>query len=264
MAWKLEYLDIILAPLAFGLMIAYNVQLYFRFSRHPESTVMGVNNRARRAWVREIMRDNDKKNILAVQTLRNSIMGSTLLATTAILLSSAVAAFLASSYDVRKPIHNAIVGAESSSSVAIKYICLMTGFLLAFLCYVQAVRYTNHVNFIINVPVQGDITPDYVADILEKGSNFHTMGTRAFYCMIPVLLWLFGPISLLVSVIILVPIWYVLDCAHNLDDKKAKSKTNGRLSIAGNGDTRRESCDHLSRSEPGTEERDPPPVCGLC
>ncbi|KAL3693071.1 hypothetical protein R1sor_006722 [Riccia sorocarpa] len=258
MAWKSDYLDIILAPLAFGMIIAYNVQLYFRFRRNPESTVMGVNNRARRAWVREIMRDNDKKNILAVQTLRNSIMGSTLMATTAIILSSAVAAFLASSYDIKKPIRGAILGAQGSSALVIKYMCLMAGFLLAFLCYVQAVRYTNHVTFIINIPSDDGMTPDYVADILEKGSNFHTAGTRAFYAMIPVLLWVFGPIPLFASVIILVPVWYVLDRAHNSDGKTTNQK--GRLSDSWNGHRRRKSCDHFSSSEPGTDERYPEPV----
>jgi hypothetical protein len=42
------------------------------------------------------LQDNDKKNILAVQTLRNNIMGSTLMATTAILLCSATAVFMSS------------------------------------------------------------------------------------------------------------------------------------------------------------------------
>ncbi|KAL2643715.1 hypothetical protein R1flu_011302 [Riccia fluitans] len=212
MAWNTNYLDLTLSPAAFLLMMAYNVHLYMRYKRNPMSTIMGVNNRARRAWVRSIIQDNDKKNILAVQTLRNSIMGSTLLATTTILLSSAVAAFLASSYEVKEKINSATLGSKSAVSLTLKYMGLLAGFLTAFLCYVQSIRYTNHVNFNINLPeYKGEMTADYVADILERASNFHTAGTRAFYMTIPMLMWIFGPVPLFVSTVVLVPIWYHLD-----------------------------------------------------
>ncbi|KAL3696748.1 hypothetical protein R1sor_010824 [Riccia sorocarpa] len=212
MAWSTYYLDLTLSPAAFLVMLGYSLQLYIRYKRNPMSTIMGVNNHARRAWVRSIIQDNDKKNILAVQTLRNSIMGSTLLATTAILLSSAVAAFLASSYDVKEKVNSATLGSQTAVSLAVKYMALLAGFLAAFLCYVQSIRYTNHVNFNINLPeYKGDMTIDYVADILERASDFHTIGTRVFYMTIPMLMWIFGPLPLFVSTIVLVPIWYHLD-----------------------------------------------------
>ncbi|KAG6557079.1 hypothetical protein Mapa_001005 [Marchantia paleacea] len=188
-------------------------------------------------------------------------MGSTLLATTAILLSSAVAAFLASSYDIEAQINSSIVGSQNNVSLSIKYMTLLAGFLTAFLCYVQAVRHTNHVNFIINVPINGTITPEYVADVLERGANFHTIGTRAFYVTIPLLLWLFGPIPFFASAAILVPIWYSLDAAQDTEAQKTK---NAQLKSFNAGVLDNEPTVHsLSHTISLTAEKGPLPVCSM-
>ena len=81
----------------------------------------------------------------------------------------------------------------------------------------QCVRYTNHVAFLVNIPVgplAPGLTPDYVGSVLARSSNFYTFGTRAFYCAFPFLLWLFGPIPMFVSSILLVLLLYHFDTAH--------------------------------------------------
>ncbi|KAG6554655.1 hypothetical protein Mapa_003673 [Marchantia paleacea] len=217
--------------------------------------------------------DNEKRNILAVQTLRNSIMGSTLLATTAILLSSAVAAFLASSYDVKQRISSSVLGSQSAVSLGGKYMVLLSGFLSAFLCYVQSVRYTNHVNFNINLPDKS-VTPDYVADVLERAANFHTIGTRAFYMTIPLLLWLFGPIPFFASTIVLVPTWYHLDSAIEPESRTAGSVEQGRgeslkkandlVSAVVSSDKDRRPVSRPAPFTPHIHDEDVCPVCHAC
>ncbi|CAI9289198.1 unnamed protein product [Lactuca saligna] len=88
MEWKKCYLDMILVPLSFMITIGYHLWLWQKVRTKPLSTIIGTNNYGRRLWVSTIMKDNEKKNILAVQTLRNTIMGATLMATTSILLCS--------------------------------------------------------------------------------------------------------------------------------------------------------------------------------
>ncbi|CAI5510822.1 unnamed protein product [Closterium sp. Naga37s-1] len=181
-------------------------------------TVIDVNHLNRRAWVYSIMKDVDKKSILAVQTLRNHIMASTLLATTAIILSSGIAAFItsAATADVKASVFAVTLGSRAPAVVAVKFISIFLCFLFAFVCHVQSIRYTNHVNFLINIPLgpqaQG-LSPDYVAAVLARGSNFYTIGTRAFYCAFPLLLWLFGPIPMLLSSLLLVVMLYHFDTA---------------------------------------------------
>ncbi|KAI7725160.1 hypothetical protein M8C21_013906, partial [Ambrosia artemisiifolia] len=113
---------------------------------------MGANAHARRVWVSTIMKDNEKKHILAIQTFRNTIMGLTLMATTSIVWCCGLAAVLSSSYSVKKQLSNSILGAHGQFMVALKFI--------------------GQVNYLINCPEDSTIvTTMYVSEILEKDSN---------------------------------------------------------------------------------------------
>ena len=77
--------DILGVAVSFLLLMIYHGYLYMRLRRDPHYTVQSVNRVVRRAWVESIMKD-DSKPILAVQTLRNSTMAATFLASTSVLL----------------------------------------------------------------------------------------------------------------------------------------------------------------------------------
>src|SRR3989339_1857415 len=67
------------------LVIAYHLFLRRKIRKSPTYTVQAINRIARTAWVETIMHDS-KKDLLAVQTLRNSTMAATFLASTSVLL----------------------------------------------------------------------------------------------------------------------------------------------------------------------------------
>ncbi|KAL6646649.1 hypothetical protein ACP70R_015726 [Stipagrostis hirtigluma subsp. patula] len=96
------------------------------------------------------MKDNEKKAVLVVQSLRNVIMGSTLVATTSVLLCTGVAAVLSSTYAVKKPLSDAVFGAHGELVVALKYAALLSTFLLAFLCHSLAICALNQATFLVN------------------------------------------------------------------------------------------------------------------
>lgn len=58
------------------LLAAYHLWLRLKVRRHPAFTVQAVNRLARTAWVESIMTEPGKE-VLAVQTLRNSTMAAT-------------------------------------------------------------------------------------------------------------------------------------------------------------------------------------------
>ncbi|KAM0051575.1 hypothetical protein Hdeb2414_s0007g00238141 [Helianthus debilis subsp. tardiflorus] len=89
-------IDYVLVPLGLGIMIAYHIWLVYTVFKHPRQTVMGLNSETRHQWVFSMMADPLKNGVLAVQTIRNNIMASTLLATTAITLSSIISVFVSS------------------------------------------------------------------------------------------------------------------------------------------------------------------------
>ncbi|KAJ9702218.1 hypothetical protein PVL29_004116 [Vitis rotundifolia] len=213
MEWRKCYLDVVLVPLGLFTTMGYHVWLWHKVRTQPLSTIIGMNITGRRFWVSAMMKDNDKKNILAVQTLRNAIMGSTLMATTSILLCCGLAAVISSTYSVKKPLNDTIYGAHGEFMMAVKYVTILLFFLFSFLCHSLSIRFVNQVNLLINTPLDpmNVATPDYVTEVLEKGFFLNTVGNRLFYTALPLLLWIFGPVLVFLCSITFVPLFYNLD-----------------------------------------------------
>ncbi|XP_022936808.1 uncharacterized protein LOC111443281 [Cucurbita moschata] len=233
--WRSCYLDIILVPLGFLMSAGYHAWLWHRVRTQPFTTLIGINTNARRFWIAAILQDNEKKNILAVQTLRNTIMGCTLMATTSILLCMGLAAVLSSTYSIKKPLNDAVYGAHGDFMLALKYVTLLTLFLFSFFCHSLSIRFINQANILINIPPgAAAVTSGYISDLLDKGFILNTVGNRLFYAALPMLLWIFGPVLVFVCSVSMVPVLYNLDfvCSDAIGKRKtlAAGDANGELS----------------------------------
>ncbi|CAM8972999.1 hypothetical protein QQ045_030765 [Rhodiola kirilowii] len=224
MEWRKCYLDVTLVPLGLAVTIAYHIWLWHKVRTQPLATIIGTNSTGRRFWVSAIMKDNEKKNILAVQTLRNMIMGSTLMATTSILLCCGLAAVISSTYSIKKPLNDSILGGQGEFMIAIKYVTLLIFFLLSFISHTLGIRFINQVNFLINAPPDPTgccvaVTAEYVGELLERGFVLNTVGNRIFYGALPLLLWIVGPVLVFLSSVCLVPVMYNLDIVFVRKDR---------------------------------------------
>ncbi|MCJ7594770.1 MAG: DUF599 domain-containing protein, partial [Desulfobacterales bacterium] len=76
--------EIVITTVGFLILVVYHVYLIFKVKTAPMATSIGLTNHLRREWVETIMKGS--RDILAVQTLRNWVMASSLLASTAILI----------------------------------------------------------------------------------------------------------------------------------------------------------------------------------
>ncbi|CAN8265051.1 unnamed protein product [Cochlearia groenlandica] len=220
---KREYLDYTLVPLGMCLMVFYHLWLLHRIIHRPSSTVVGLNAFNRRLWVQAMMEDSSKNGVLAVQTLRNNIMASTLLASTAIMLCSLIAVLMTSGTGDRSVWF--VFGDKSDLAFSLKFFSILVCFLVAFLLNVQSIRYYSHASILINVPFKqllsvsssgsrGSvmmINQDYVAATVNRGSYFWSLGLRAFYFSSPLFLWIFGPIPMFITCVVLVSLLYFLD-----------------------------------------------------
>lgn len=201
-------LDYVLVPLGLAVMVGYHVWLLLRIRSRPETTVIGINAVNRRIWVRHIVMEDPsgKHAVLAVQTLRNTIMASTVLASVAITLSSLVAALMA-----------------SETALAAKFLAVLVCFLVAFLLNVQSIRYYSHTGLLVNVPLAAHRRParavGYVTAALNRGFYFWPLGVRAYYFSCPVFLWLFGPVPMCASCVAMVAALYFLDVNKEWEDK---------------------------------------------
>lgn len=211
-------LDYTLVPLGLVTMVAYHIWLLYRIMKHPTKTVIGINVINRCFWVRAMMEDVSKNGVLAVQTLRNNIMASTVLASTAIMLSSLIAVLMTSGSG-DKSARNFVFGDRSELGLSIKFFSILVCFLVAFLLNVQSIRYYSHASILINVPFKKmclthrhqHLSTEYVARSVNRGSYFWSLGLRAFYFSFPLFLWIFGPIPMFLSCFFLVSTLYFLD-----------------------------------------------------
>ncbi|KAM1267027.1 hypothetical protein ACFX2J_036531 [Malus domestica] len=91
-----------------------------------------------------------------------------------------------------------IYGSTNPLTVSIKYICILTCFLLAFSCFVQSARHFVHSNCLLATPGATAKSDVKKADrAVERGSEFWSLGLRALYFALNFLLWFFGPIPML-------------------------------------------------------------------
>jgi uncharacterized membrane protein len=94
-----------------------------------------------------------------------------------------------------------------------KLMVLIVDFFFIFFSFCLAIRYLNHVNFMINVPfnLAHKITPEYITGILNRGMMHYTMGMRGYYFSVLLFLWLFGPIWMLMGTVVMTIVLYHLD-----------------------------------------------------
>lgn len=211
--------DFIAAGISLALIIAYQFFLAAKLRRDPLYTVQAVNAVARAAWVEMVM-TQPSKDVLAVQTLRNSIMGPTFLASTAVLLIIGTLTLSAQGPNlavVWREFHPA-ASLQTQMFVA-KLMLLLLDFFVAFFAFSMAIRMFIHVGYMINVPTDRQnpaITPQYVTFHLNRGGRFHTVGMRAYYYSVPLVFWLFGPYAMLLATIGLVVLMHRLDRAPKI------------------------------------------------
>nr|KYP56092.1 hypothetical protein KK1_002322 [Cajanus cajan] len=221
MEWRIYYMDMLLVPFGLVIILAYHLWLWHKSRTQPFTTIFGRDAHGQRFWVPAMMKDDDKKNIVAVQSLRNVIMGSTLMATTSILLSAGLGAILSNIYIVKKPINDSNFHREFLM-VALKYTTLLTLLSFSFLCHTLSVTFLNQVNILICTPqdVQSMVTPEYLTQLLGKGTILNIVGNRLFYTALSLQLWIFGPLLPSLSSLVMVLILYKLDFVAENGTKK--------------------------------------------
>ncbi|GMY37449.1 hypothetical protein FCV25MIE_32692 [Fagus crenata] len=219
MGFGKQDLDLVLVPSGLLIMFVYHLVLLYRYLHKPDTTFMGYENEGKKSWGKYF-----------VSTWSNTT-ASIYLATISLTLCSLIGVWIANSSNAVFE-SNIIYGDTRSSTMSIKYISLLTCFLLAFSCFVQAARHLVHVSYLISNP-SSDIHASTVELSVIRGGELWSLGLRALYFALNLLLWFFGPIPMFVSSIILVIILHHLDI-NSRDygsEVSQTTKRNGQRSV---------------------------------
>ena len=209
--------DLVALGASAALLIVYHIYLRIKVQRNPAYTIQAMNRLVRIAWVESVMADN-RRDVLAVQTLRNSTMAATFLASTAVLLIIGTLTLSGQADKLDATWHTLnVFGARGATLWVSKLLLLVVDFFVAFFSFSVAVRFFNHVGYMINVPAAGRhkwLTPARVAGHLQAAGRFYSIGMRAYYFSVPLVFWLFGPHFMLAATVGLIVVLYRLDRAN--------------------------------------------------
>ena len=206
--------DFIALTISCLLVLAYYLYLARRTRRLPESSVHALNARMREHWTLMIM-SNDKKDILAIQTLRNSVIAANFMASTAILLilgslniSEKMGQYLLSW-------HTQQFGEHFSTELwQLKLSLLVLVFAIAFFYFSMAIRFFNHVGYMINLADAESIDQilyNQTCAYLNRAGRYYTLGMRNFFFSLPVIAWFFGASMLVLATLALIIALAILD-----------------------------------------------------
>jgi len=207
--------DVLGLVLSFGAIISYQLYLRWRDQRDPTASALYGMNAARAAWVEGVMREG--RDILAVQTLRNSTMASTFMASTAILLIVGVLTLSAQGEKMSGTWHALnVLGRHSADIWLFKLLVMLFDLLFAFFSFCLSIRMYHHIGYQINTPpdLRREVTqPAHVGAELNRAAIFYRLGMRAYYFTVPLLFWLFGPLLMVMATMLVVFFLYHLDRA---------------------------------------------------
>ncbi|KAJ9694194.1 hypothetical protein PVL29_009933 [Vitis rotundifolia] len=215
-------LNTILVPFSLFLTVGYHVFLWHSMTRKPSLTAIGMETSMRRVWFQPIKKGGVRMGILATQSLRNSLLETVLIAMTAITINTALAALINNAYSASHSLSGTFFGSQSGLMFHLKYVSASLFLLASFLCSSMGVGCLIDATILINA--SGEFSsPGYAEMIMERGFMFALVGNRMLCMAFPLLSWMLGPVSLVVSSVALVCGLYELDFGSNCTISKKQS-----------------------------------------
>jgi uncharacterized membrane protein len=223
----IHWTEIVFGAATFLVLTTYHLYWLHQVRQAPLRTYRGITKYLRHMWVESVMKE--KRDILSVQTLRNWIMASSFLASTAMIIGLGLLSLLFRPEHVTEiPFEFSLIFSHMKTLFLGKLMLLMMHFFFAFFSFTLSIRYMNQVNFMINVPIDCDplLTPEFIAHTLDLGMMHYTLGMRAFYLSVVAALWLFGPVWMFLGSLVLTYVLYKLDHCCALDYSTASCDIN--------------------------------------
>jgi hypothetical protein len=197
--------------LAVGLTIAilfFNEAFQlFTQRRHPGALARTAHASLREEWFAAISKQPGSE-ILAVQTIRNSLMSATMTASTAVL-------GLVGTVTLATPSLHATFGAMEGAlhfpPRLVLELMLIALLFISLVCSAMSVRYYNHASYIGSMPVDSDARRRWSetgAIYLRRGGILYSWGLRHLVLVAPVLAAILHPaVGPLVAILVVVILW---------------------------------------------------------
>lgn len=187
----------------------YELRVWTTERRNPQSTARAVHASLREDWVRALSGQRGSE-IVAVQTLRNSLMSATITASTAALALMGTLSLSASN----APTGQTLFGSTHVSHGLILELMLLATLFASYVCSATSMRYFSHAGFVLSLPIG---TPEREArlttaiDYVRRAGSLYGWGLRTFFLVAPIIAGLIHPLAMPFASLILVVVVGALD-----------------------------------------------------
>jgi len=186
------------------IVLSYEAWLAFAQRRRPESLARSAHALLRQDWFAAVSAQQGSE-ILAVQTLRNSVMSATMSASTALLA-------LMGTVSLAVPSLHTSFGDEAAAWPTLTPRLVMElvvlGLLFASLVSsAMAVRYYNHAGFVGGMPVDSPARQRWAAagaDYVRRAGLLYSWGLRQLVLVVPVAAFILHPLAGVVGAVMVV------------------------------------------------------------
>jgi hypothetical protein len=190
-----------------SILFLYEVVFVIIQRRNPGALARTAHTMLRDDWFNAISQ-NPASEIIAIQTLRNSLMSATMTASTAAIALIGTATLATPSlHGVLGSPHTTLV--QFTPQLALELI-LMTALFASLVCSAMAIRYYNHAGYICSMPIGSEERRRWsstCASHLRRAGLLYSWGLRHFVLVAPILAAILyppaGPIVAVMDVVIL-------------------------------------------------------------
>ena len=201
--------DWIALALFLFMVCGYRFFLSLMLRLRPDNLFLGKLQEIRTAWIEA--NSGGQNSILVVQTLRNTLMSASFLASTAVLLIMGAFSLLPVVAASDGAVNAVYVSGTADPAVDVFKILLIIIMLsYSFFNLTWYIREINYMAFMLNIPkerldqIEGTDSTAYVADkFLRSGIHF-SLGMRGFYFVVPLMMWFFSPVLMICASVTIV------------------------------------------------------------
>lgn len=186
------------------LVLAFYQLRVSRLSQNPTLAPHYIES-IRVRWVASVI--DGKRDILAVQTLRNMLMAASFFASTAFFAAVGLLSFGMSAVELPAVFERVnFFGSTDQTLFTAKLLAIALILFATFFNFALTIRYYNHLGLVLNVPPESDDLALKAGALLRRGGLHYSWGMRGYYAVIPAALWLFGPIWMAVGTLLVLPL----------------------------------------------------------
>lgn len=192
-------------------LVLYELALEIGQRRHPERYSRALHARLREEWFSAVSAEKGSE-LLAVQTLRNSLMSATMTASTAVL-------GLMGTVTLTAPSLHATLSSLGSNPLATTprlflELVLMSQLFASLVASVMAVRLYHHVSFICAIPLSSELRNSWAragAVYVRRAGLLYSWGLRNLIMVAPIVTAILHPLAGFAAALVVVMVMSGID-----------------------------------------------------